>query len=132
MDDDGYHARPITDDDYTNADPTWSPDGRYIVYSSYRGDPAALVRGLHDPRTRAAANAWSLVRVDVATGKSKILTSGRAAFRPVYDPDGSRIYFIGLSGPPFQSDVWVVDAAGGEGRPLQVTTRIFETSVDIQ
>ena len=52
--------------------------------------------------------------------------------RPVYDPDGSKIYYIGISGPPLQSDVFVVDANGGVVCPLQVTTKTFETAVDIK
>ena len=37
MDADGYHAHKVTDDDYLNMMPAFSPDGRYVVDSSYRG-----------------------------------------------------------------------------------------------
>jgi Tol biopolymer transport system component len=138
MDADGYHARKLTDDDYVNMMPAWSPDGRYVVYASYRGtaDPNP---GSQDPAIAASQGGidlkhWVLVRVEVATGRQQVLvqSSQSPMFRPVYAPDGSKIYYIGISGPPLQSDVYVVGANGGVGRPVQVTTATFETSVDIR
>jgi len=118
--------------------PSWSPDGRYVVYASYRGE--GLIDSGTDDVTVAAARGridlrrWVLVRVEVATGRQTILVrdSQSPMFRPVYDPDGSKIYYIGISGPPLQPDVYVVDANGGVGRPLQVTMETFETAVDIR
>ncbi len=138
MDADGYHAHKLTDDNYINMMPTWSPDGRYVVYASYRGADVGATGGQDLPV--AAANGkvdlkhWVLVRLDLATGERRILvqSSQSPMFRPVYDPDGSKIYYIGISGPPLQSDVYVVDANGGIGRPLQVTTETFETAVSIR
>jgi len=54
------------------------------------------------------------------------------AFHPVYDPDGSKIYYIGVTGPPYQTDVYVMDAKTGSSRPLQVTLETSETAVDIR
>jgi Tol biopolymer transport system component len=138
MDADGNRARKLTDDDYVNAMPSWSPDGRFVVYSSYRGDEL-ISTGTDDISTAAARERidlehWVLVRVDVRTGEQTVLVGEDQSpmFKPVYDPDGSKIYYIGISGPPLQPDVYVVDAGGGAGRPLQVTLETFETGIDIR
>jgi Tol biopolymer transport system component len=75
-----------------------------------------------------------LMRVDVVTGTQSVITDlgTSAGFRPVYSRDGSRIYFIGMSKAPVQPDVYVVSAAGGIARPVQVTNKTFETSVDVR
>ncbi|HET9728592.1 MAG TPA: O-antigen ligase family protein [Acidimicrobiia bacterium] len=138
MDAVGYGARQITHDRYLNVMPTFSPDGRSVVYSSYRGK--SRIDSGSDPLAIAAEKGkidlhhWYLVKLDLATGKETVLTRGdqSPAFHPVYDPDGSKIYYIGVSGPPYQTDVWVIDAAGGRGHPLQVTLRTSETSIDIR
>jgi Tol biopolymer transport system component/O-antigen ligase len=138
MDADGYHARKLTDDEHVNISPSWSPDGRFVVYSSYRGSQL-LTPGSEDLPITASKGGidltnWVLVRVDVATGQQTVLSadSSSVAFKPVYDPDGTKIYYISISGPPRQPDVYVIDAGGGVGRPLQVTMNTFETAVDIR
>jgi Tol biopolymer transport system component len=57
--------------------PDWSPDGRWVVYSSYRNDAVEL---------------WLL---DVASGASRALTmNGAVNVEPRFSPDGKRIVFV--------------------------------------
>jgi Tol biopolymer transport system component len=126
----GYDFRQLTHDGYYNTSPSWSPNGRYLVYSSYRGSvPLPTV-----PRSQFAAEpgvptrGWVLVKLDVATGRETILTRSfdGPAYNPVWSPDGSTIDFIsaGRSGQP---DIYTIPASGGTPRPLQVTLRTRET-----
>jgi TolB protein len=57
--------------------PDWSADGRWVVYSSYRGDAVEL---------------WIL---DLNTGDSRPLTgNGAVNVEPRFSPDGKRIAFV--------------------------------------
>jgi TolB protein len=57
--------------------PDWSPDGRWVVYSSYRGDAVEL---------------WLL---DLSNGAARALTSnGAVNVEPRFSPDGKRIVFV--------------------------------------
>jgi Tol biopolymer transport system component len=136
MDADGYHATKLTDDGYLNVMPAWSPDGTHVVYASYRGT-GSVASGSDDLPTavqqgRVDRGHWALVEVDVRTKAQRVLMDDDVtpAFKPVYSTDGSQIFFIGISGPPAQPDVWVVGADGSDPHPLQVTMRTFETAVD--
>ncbi len=122
----------VTDDLATNLTPSWSPDGTSIVYSHHDGEifvsPDQLVSltGLvhvHD-------TGWSLVTVDVATGRRTVLTrpGDPAGWKPVWAPEGDRIYFIGEG--PDTLDVFTVSPAGGDVQPLLITPFINETSID--
>jgi Tol biopolymer transport system component len=57
--------------------PDWSPDGRWVVYSSYRNDSMEL---------------WVL---DLASGSAKpLLANGAVNVEPRFSPDGKRIAFV--------------------------------------
>jgi TolB protein len=57
--------------------PDWSPDGRWVIYSSYRNDSLEL---------------WVL---DVASGAAKpLLANGAVNVEPRFSPDGRRIAFV--------------------------------------
>jgi len=118
---DGTGEQAITQPGSINYDPSWSPSGDWIVFTSERTGPAELFRvhpdgtGLeeltdepayHDQaafspdgkrivfvstRAGAHANLWLL---DVATRKASSLTSGEGGdFRPSWSPDGQWIAF---------------------------------------
>jgi Tol biopolymer transport system component/O-antigen ligase len=132
----GRSLRKLTNDTYFNVAPTWSPDGRYVVYASYRG--SAPIQG--DPTKvggtvltrRITQDNWYLVRVDTRTGAKRVLTSAADSptFSPVYSPDGSQIAYISLTDAPAQPDIYLVPSAGGPSHPLQVTLRTKELSLD--
>jgi TolB protein len=57
--------------------PDWSPDGRWVIYSSYRNDAMEL---------------WIL---DLGTGTAKpLLANGAVNVEPRFSPDGKRIAFV--------------------------------------
>ncbi len=57
--------------------PDWSPDGRWVIYSSYRNDAMEL---------------WIL---DLASGAAKpLLANGAVNVEPRFSPDGRRIAFV--------------------------------------
>jgi TolB protein len=70
-------AQQITDGPGYDYQPDWSPDGKSVVYGSYRKDAIEL---------------WIL---DLATGKTTQLTEGGAVnVEPRWSPDGKRIVYV--------------------------------------
>lgn len=107
---------------------TWSPDGRQFAFSALRGgtdvlvildvERARIVREVRVPGVGEIANpSWSpdgrtiafsglaggfsnLYAVDLQTGESRQLTSGREAdLQPAFSPDGGTIAFVTERGP---------------------------------
>ena len=73
---DGTEARQLTDGPGYDYQPDWSPDGRRVVYASYRDD------------------AIELRLLDLTTGSDKQLVAGGAVnLEPRWSPDGGRIAF---------------------------------------
>lgn len=85
-----------------DVDPTWSPDGSRIAYTSCGDDPAG----------------YSHIHVIGADGTgAKALTSGPATeYSPAWSPDGRQIAF--QRGTGNDADVWLVSADGGGERNL--------------
>ncbi len=77
MDYDGYGPRQVTADGFLNLMPRWSPDRRYIVFTTYRG------------RTRQDIDA-----IELATGKKVTLVSMAGLnITPAFSPDGTEVAF---------------------------------------
>ena len=125
----GRTVTRVTDDNAYDMDPTWSPDGKSIVFSRYNGrldpTPAEL-----DSLTDLPATRWSLVKVDLATGNETVLTtpSDSPTWRPVYSPDGRYIDFIGLKYGT--KGVFRTTPSGARVEPVLVMPDINVTSVD--
>lgn len=131
---DGRNAVQVTDDVHMNFSPAWSPDGRSLAFVSYRGQgplPSLSGAGTLDRSAGVRIDGWFLMRATLRTRRLDVIADpkGRGAFSPVWSPDGKRLLYVSFT-PPGQSDLRVVDLAKRTDRPLQVTQRIQEMSVD--
>jgi dipeptidyl aminopeptidase/acylaminoacyl peptidase len=102
----GGDVRRITDDACMNVAPTWSPDGKELLYaaSMFADIPDTLL-----PRLRIA---------DLVSGQIRDLTgSWGYVYNAAWLPDGKHIAYVGVErGKPIGSknDLWVVSSAGGK------------------
>lgn len=114
-------AVQVTDGDWDDADPDWSPDGRRLAFTSDRNDTR------HDERH---SDVW----VTTVTGarRARRLTRGLGtAASPKWSPSGERIAYVGHELPDGDSarhtHLMVVDVAAGNGRsapPRPVTAAL--------
>jgi Bacterial Ig domain/WD40-like Beta Propeller Repeat len=94
---DGSDLAPVTDDDYNNITPTWSPDRTKIAFASDRLGPSHY--GIYVMNTDG-------------TDISLVSDAAVDASSPSWSPDGMNIvYQVG-------SGIYVVKADGTENRPL--------------
>jgi len=101
----GGALQKLTDDRFLDTDPTWSPDGTCLAYSSDRGDKLLQLR----------------VR-DLASGEDRQLTQlAVQPLAPSWSPDGRRIAFIGASGMWAVAELHTVEVATGKVTRLQPT-----------
>lgn len=137
MDVDGSHARYLTHDNYSAFDPSFSPDGRYIAFSSYRGKGSPTEPGQNDP-FQVRLTDFHLVVLDTVTGNEKVLTEGKgcilndppnctptdgSAYEPQWAPDGKSIGFISATSPMSQG-IYSVNADGTGARAILETSNL--------
>lgn len=96
-------AKQLTWSSRTKDDPAWSPDGETIAYWRDVDNVPQLY----------------LLRVDDPKEPGRRITSGDAgpAVDPAFSPDGKTIAYTRHAGSE-NSDIWLVDADGGNARPL--------------
>ena len=100
MDADGKNQRRFTNNRHSDGSPSWSPDGKRIVFASNRDEN------------------WEIYAMDADGGKSKNLTKNRHSDgSPSWSPDGKRIVFVSnrdehvIGGIP-TSEIYVMEADG--------------------
>ncbi|HEX6489009.1 MAG TPA: S9 family peptidase [Candidatus Dormibacteraeota bacterium] len=103
-------TRTLTIDDLfqlrTAGDPQVSPDGRSIAFT---------VTEVDRDKDRMSTHIW----VAGADGAAVQWTRGdESESAPRWSPDGSRLAFVAARGEGAKAQVWALDAAGGEARPL--------------
>jgi dipeptidyl aminopeptidase/acylaminoacyl peptidase len=99
----------VTDGDFEDADPSWSPDGLRIAFASAREDDWDI-RPVRD-----------LYVLDTAGEVQKLTASDGIAERPSWSPDGTRIAYLfcpGVFDDPHHTQIAVTDLASGERRIL--------------
>jgi dipeptidyl aminopeptidase/acylaminoacyl peptidase len=107
---DGGEPRQITEGDNENGAPTWSPDGRQLVFPATRGErwDTELIDRLYS--------------VDADGGEPKQLTGDDGSYEtPSFSPDGTRIAyrFILEDGThPYHHQVGVMNADGTDAKVL--------------
>ncbi len=88
----GNRLERLTDDDFDDLEPDVSPDGRWVVFASDRGNRAGR---------------YALFRLDLSGGVPERLSDPAKGYdrQPVYSPDGRWIAFRSTRGGT--SDLWV-------------------------
>ncbi|MYV96051.1 amidohydrolase family protein [Streptomyces sp. SID1034] len=108
---------PLQDGPFEDFDPTWSPDGRRILFVRAKGVTTPFGTGV-DAKTIAAVpaqGAAAVTTVHIETENAQVMT-------PALHPDGHRLGYLRTTAAPNASCVLVVD-----GEPVPVAGDIAPT-----
>jgi len=137
-----FHALPGADDrQFVQSNPTWSPDGKYIVYARSKAQQLETAhanrRGLFKPEEvpdslREGRFTFDLYRIPFNDGKggkpeplSGASKNGVSNYFPRYSPDGKWIVFCRARNYMLlqpDSELYIIPAEGGEARRLACNT----------
>ena len=115
----------LTDGDWDDANPVWSPDGNQIAFASNRTD---------DREFNRFVDIWI---ADVEDGNCHIVTPSDGQYAtPSFSPDGTRIAYSGFPiseqyGPNTISELWVQPLEQGKGKSIseEIDREIGGTSI---
>lgn len=116
----GGDAKQLTNADVDDGSPTWSPNGRDIIFVTNRSTEREM---------NTVSEIWSVTSAGV---ERPLVQGDTASFHaPSCSPDGSVFAIVGnwhAGGiGPFDDDVWVVPTGGGEPRNI---TAGFNRSIE--
>jgi len=140
VDFDGYNLKKLTRDNTVNLSPAWSPDGKWIVYTSYAAHNPDLImidaagekrQTLHRLPGLNAAPAWSPDMQKIAMVLSRdqnseiyLLKKNRKLHRltrhfnidtsPTWSPDGKKIAFTSDRSGTGSPQIYIMDAEKGD------------------
>ena len=81
----------LTDDTWDEKEPTWTPDGRTLTFSSDRLAPVVL----HPRRLERGFGTYALFNLDLASGQvTRVLDTHGDDHSPAWSPDGRKLVFI--------------------------------------
>ena len=135
MDDDGSNIKRLTNDEYTENQISWSPDGRYILFVSQHKcwDPINLLKNcsavmekrksseeldpdIYDPEIYVVDTRQDNPEPKQLTHNSVLDET------PVWSPDGSRVAFVSY----LDGDAEIFTMAGTGGSQQRLTNNIYE------
>lgn len=102
---DGEVSR-LTNDTWDEREPSWSPDGRRLIFGSDRGAPVVL----QPMRADSGYGHYGIYELDLASGATReVLDTAGEDRSPAWSPDGRRLAFISdRNGKP---DIYLFDPA---------------------
>ena len=106
MDADGKNQHRLSNEFVAEWHPSWSPDGRRIVFTS---------SGTMD----VAGGHWRIYVMDADGGNKQHLSNdGEDDYYPAWSPDGERIAFVSIRDGRGNLDIYVMDADGSNQQRL--------------
>ena len=140
VDFDGHNLRQLTRDDSVNLSPSWSPDGKWIIYTSYAAHNPDLIRiGSSGQKRKTlyrlpglnAAPSWSpdMQKIAIVLSRDQnseiyLLKKNRAPQRltrhfnidtsPTWSPDGKKIAFTSDRSGAGAPQIYIMGAEKGD------------------